>query len=139
MNRKYMSGAEKRKLATKKQEKENEVIKKVPKINELFSVIGSTSTSQSSATESVNDEIELPHDENVMECIESMEIEAETIDIGRTFEFPADAALWNIEDNITSLQNYWIRKGNVKGGYVLKLKRNVHYFQIISFRTIVMP
>lgn len=117
MSRKYLSGSEKRKLAAKKQEEQNEVMKKVPKIIDIFAAIGSASTSNSSATESVNDEIESQlgsHDENVMNCVESMEIEAETIEIGRTFEFPADAALWIIEDNITSLQNYWISKGNVK-------------------------
>lgn len=113
-----MSGADKRKLAAKKQQEQNEVIKKIPKINEIFAA--SSTTSNCDATDSVSDEIEPPlgpHDQNesheATKIIELMEIEAETIEIGRTFEFPVDVALWNIEDNITSLQNYWISKGNV--------------------------
>lgn len=48
-----MSGAEKRKLANKKKEDQEKVIKKVRKINELFAAFGITPTS--CATESVND------------------------------------------------------------------------------------
>lgn len=118
MNRKYLSGAEKRKLAADKKSKENELMEKVPKIDDLFSVGESTSTSRSNVTESVNeninDEIHSPaiHEENV---IDSMEIDNETIEVSSgTTEFSNDAALWDISKNITSQQDYWISKGTIR-------------------------
>lgn len=110
MSRKYLSGAEKRKLAAEKKAKEDAAISKVPRINALFAAVSSASTSDSSTTERV-EEIDSPatQEQNV---IESMEVEHETMEIAiGPMEFSIDTALWDVSKNITSLQNYWISKG----------------------------
>lgn len=116
MSRKYLSGAEKRKIQANKKLKEDEIVKKIPKISELFGAVQSTSTSTSESKsnaigEENIDEVDSSthegNDEN-----ESMNIETEAMEIlSGTIDFPAS---WDISKNITALQNYWINKGNVK-------------------------
>lgn len=59
MHRKFASGAQKRKVAAEKKQKQDEALKKVPKINEMFSVVGSSSNiteSQSKTQENVTED-----------------------------------------------------------------------------------
>lgn len=122
MKRKQLSGAENRKLKAEKQLKENAAIAKTPKIDQLFRVVPSTSTS--SATESVEKnvvdethaqsdcEIDSPatHERDETEKCD-LEGEGANECISDSMEFPTDAGSWDIPSNITSLQNYWIGKG----------------------------
>lgn len=110
MNRKYLSGAEKRKHRADKKAKEVEVMLKVPKINELFAAASTSNDIEGAAAEENIVETDSSISQNV---VKSMEIENETIEIvSGTMDFPSDTALWDISKNISTLQNFWIRKGN---------------------------
>lgn len=140
MKRTYMSGAQKRKLAAEKKDKDDKLKKKMPKINTLFGASTSTSTidsidstSSSSAItneeENINEKIEtesetnlLAMNENVDETSEYMENVSdssaaheniiETLETeNELIEFPTDAGLWDITNDVISLQNYWIKNG----------------------------
>lgn len=127
MKRRQLSGAVKRKLAAEKKKKEEATTSKIPKINELF--IAVPSTSSLSATEETKDdethdlsdyEIHSPatnKDDETEECDLVSEAESVRVNENEFMEFSTDPGLWQIPENIASLQNYWIGKGGT-----LKLK-----------------
>lgn len=86
MNRKYSSGAQKRKLAEEKKEKEKQNLAKFPKIRDLFSAVPSTSsasTSSASTSSSLENTGNIPTEieenaETVVCTPEIQEIESET-------------------------------------------------------------
>lgn len=131
MNRKYLSGAKKRKLKAVKDKKEDTALKNVPKINALFGTSTSTPAPDSSENVSVekniNEETDSSTDEENVD--ESMEIGHEAMGIEtEPLEFSTDAALWDVSTNIRTLQNYWISKGeNVCNECEVMIKRHEFY------------
>lgn len=124
MKRKYMSGAQKKKLATQKKERQSNELTKTRKINELFSGISLTAADQSSAIEAKLTTIDEPQgnvdenstcesefNRNIANVSTSTSLdEVETNSSPK--EFSADAGLWNIQADKLSLQNYWMNKGS---------------------------
>lgn len=138
MQRNYLSGARKRKLAKDKKSKESAALLKVPKIDGLFSLSATPSTSHGTSNDNVIDEepttgseIELHSshtdaqigiaetDGNVDFDNVSEPEDVSAASTSTTFEsestvfeqFPTDVGLWNIETKIISLQKYWLEKG----------------------------
>lgn len=93
------------------------------KINELFSLVPSTSSASSSANTSVE---KVDDEMHAFDCEidspsthEEIEAESEVISDSGSTEFQTDAALWDIPTNIT-LQDYWINKGEFELRLCLK-------------------
>lgn len=145
MNRKCLSGAQKRRLAEEKKDKEEKNLSKFPKIRDLFSVLPSTSSASTSSslenTENITSEIE-ENAESVVCTPEFHEIESETDTENITSEIDgnieavvcapaiqgiesetggydsvpsADPCLWNVQSDKSMLQNYWIARGKYDG------------------------
>lgn len=140
MQRSYLSGAQKRKIAEEKRAKKAAAIEKLPKIDSHFHVKPSTSASASAPTlshteDDENIEKESESSSNALVDIETGElagirdgIDLSAIDVpdnsdetnllaadasdNHNSEFSTDAALWNIPADISSLQIYWITKGD---------------------------
>lgn len=123
MNRKQKSGAEKRKIAAEKKAKEEATKSKIPKINTLFNPLPSTSSASEQIDELTNAsdceiastatsdcEIDLPGTQEADEIDIDLEDGSELV--SESLEFSSDAGLWEMSANeITSLQKYWIGKG----------------------------
>lgn len=132
-SRKYLSGAQKRKLSEEKKEKREEQLKKIPKINTLFSVPGpSTSRSESESEEqeicesldksigeisgetaslnlSIDDD---GNSEDQFSNVSATSFACEIEQFSQTpFRFSTDVALWNIDADLLALQRYWARLG----------------------------
>lgn len=119
MKRKYMSGAQKRRLATEKKEIQSNESTKTRKINELFRAVSLTSDSssaieaelttigesQDNVDENSTCESEFNRDiANISTSTSLDEVEADS----SLEEFSTDVGLWNIGADRLSLQNYWI-------------------------------
>lgn len=130
MKRIYLSGSQKRKAAEDKKARETAALRKIPKINELFSTVPSSSTSTSTLSESVIEttrdsekDISTSHAdfESIAETAEDegehfeSNVSASTSLVGESSsafrQFPTDVALWNIQTELTSLQKYFAEKG----------------------------
>lgn len=134
--RNYLSGAKKRKLAEDKKQKEEETMKKIPKITQMFSVAGPSSAIAGPSSVIVESETERPEetdDENigsmniVAENISSVNLNDEeeffeelmlnastssfTIENPPEFRFPTDVALWDVHTELPNLQRYWSKQG----------------------------
>lgn len=132
MNRKYLSGAQKRKIKDDNKQKNDELLKKIPKINNFFDKPHcSTSQSQTEATdgqgESESDGIDITqtqsneyaatsdsdsHDRNdkldeLSENVSDSVIET----LLDSYEYPTDAALWNMDSDMHGLQSFWAKYG----------------------------
>lgn len=129
MHRKYLSGAQKRKVQAGKKAKETAALVKVPKINEIFSVVASPLISDSHS-ENVNEsaciESESDCELDLHTSLETQNASAKTDSVSSTsiaqfsaedessdqsVQFTSDAALWNIPTDIKSLQDYWLQNG----------------------------
>lgn len=128
MNRTYLSGSKKRKLADEKKERENAVLSKVPKINQMFASAPSTSTSTSSAVndsviENRSSEIDLAesHTDSIVEndkyedLIANMSASTSVGDDLNTslVDVSSDPGLWSIPEDTKSLQKNWLMKGKI--------------------------
>lgn len=128
MKRVQLSGAAKRKLAAEKKKKEEAAAAKIKKIDDVFAPI--PSSSNSSVTEKtiydetsalgdceIDSQVVNENDETEM-CdfvteneIEYMNDDDDDVSDGESVEFPTDAGLWQIPENIVLLQQFWIGKG----------------------------
>lgn len=123
MKRTFASGAQKRKQADERKAREAITLSKIPKINELFQKIPTTSSAASTSNVIIDSECEisLPATNVESENTESQSVgvNSDTADVSAGEEdecseltqFPTDAALWNIDTDIISLQKFWIEKG----------------------------
>lgn len=137
MQRTYLSGAQKRKLAAEKEAKERDALTKTAKISQFFNVIPSASATTSASSsnaesieadkaESSDCEIDLASHEG--ETIELVNIDANIANVSassshvheeESMHFSTDVGLWNVETDISSLQNYWIDKGRKDMQYLV--------------------
>lgn len=123
----YRSGAQKRKIAQEKKQKEEDALKKVPKITQMFANKPSTSASAinsidqseiGSSTQSL-DEI-ADHVESInlsdhdTESESSLSIATEHQSSEDPFVFPNDVALWDLQTNLSLLQKYWSKLGTLE-------------------------
>lgn len=141
MKRSYPSGAQKRKAAEEKKKKDEQLLKTVPKISNMIGFSGggssssrsdtstnapSTSTSGISTTIiSHEDETEHPEQQNDFEEVAGSATSAASIceqqneNPGESFmpdpdgllPFPTDAALWDMDSGLASLQAFWVKNG----------------------------
>lgn len=126
MHRKFLSGAQKRKQVEEKKARETANLTKIPKINQVFSAVPSTSCSTStSISNDADDEVVREVDSAINVAASDVEhvgsdqfidldANADIVNVSAEEEFtqfPEDVALWNVEADITLLQKYWIEKG----------------------------
>lgn len=130
--RNYISGAQKRKLASEKKQKNEEELKKIPKITAMFSAEPSTSTAiTESQNEMTTEEIETQKScddlgESIGEIggdISSMNLSVDddlderlsNVSVASfdhtTYRYPTDVALWDISTDSANLQRYWSKLG----------------------------
>lgn len=114
MDKKYLSGAQKRKLRAKKNEAEQELLKKVPKISTIFGGRESENTDKHDET---NSDIATTadtekHDEKESDqasyCDASSGMLSNT---SHSFDHSIDPGLWDIQNNQSNLQTFWIKHG----------------------------
>lgn len=135
MKRVFQSGATKRKITKEKKAREQAELTKIPKINELFRAVPSTSgrqidsessCSNSNAENALDCDIDVSasHDEGIEKAVdsESRSILDDALEVddhsdnedeidGKFEEFSTDPGLWNVENDIKLLQRYWLLKG----------------------------
>lgn len=129
MQRKQESGAKKRKKAEDKKARTSAALENVPRIDQLFRPVPSTSSLTSTSNDVICEttgyadcEINLAGsavesynaktDQHVDFDMDIADVSAEKGDKrSEITQFPIDVALWNIESDIISLQKYWIEKG----------------------------
>lgn len=123
MKRTFASGAQKRKQADEKKAREAITLSKIPKINELFQKITTTSSAASTSNVIIDSECEISLTTSSVESgnteSQSVGVNSDTADVSageedecsELIQFPNDAALWNIDTDIISLQKIWIEKG----------------------------
>lgn len=132
--RTYISGALKRKISDEKKEKLEKQLRKIPKIDTLFSVAGPSSARNEIESETeglktsdvseetmveISDEAASPNlsidDENYDEMFSNVSASSFAIEIENfsepQFRFPTDVALWKIDSDLPDLQRYWARLG----------------------------
>lgn len=155
MQRTYLSGAQKRKLAAEKEAKKRDALTKTAKINQFFNVIPSTTTSATSSNtenievdkaESSDCEVDLASHDHEDETIELVNIDANIANVSassshedefrsESMHFSTDVGLWNVDTDISSLQNYWIDKGRKDQRYAIfswKMEGMIHVIICLS-------
>lgn len=136
--RSNLSGAQKRKLAVEKKAKNEEELKKIPKIFDMFNVAGPSTSSaitqrQSEKSTGESDTEGQKIREDLEESIGDIggDISSMDLNIGNenldkqlsnvsaaslalddtTYRYPTDVAFWNISADLKNLQRYWSRLG----------------------------
>lgn len=120
MDKRYKSGAEKRKLKATKEQKNQELLLKIPKLTSIFQKGSVDDSSKSPNADSTTEENKRSNDaefsnagNNVSgnsdkpSCCEFLETEATTSNI-----FSNDPGLWPVEFNQSILQDFWVKKGS---------------------------
>lgn len=131
MKRNYISGAQKRKANNDRKQKACELLKKIPKISNYITATGNTGSSTSGVASFSNTSVlsprspsfiseELNADADASSTSSTQQIdndydESDTETHDSTLSdhppFPADAALWPLNTNLTFLQSYWVKAG----------------------------
>lgn len=141
MKRNYLSGAQKRKAAKDRKKRDESILKKIPRIENIIGSAGaSTANAPSSSSTSTSTSSERDQEQhNAIIDTESGETEenrslsdsqSEYQNIGdqnqyevdasgsdsafsdSLLPFPADAALWNMESDSLRLQSFWAKDGS---------------------------
>lgn len=128
MKRRQESGFEHRKAAEAKRRKEEELLRKVPKISSFFGEssksssasvasfeVNETETNQynveSTASQSESEHEHYAFVDDVPDDEPDDEFDTETSTAQSQILFETDAALWSIDENMNALQSYWAKKG----------------------------
>lgn len=124
MKRRQESGFEHRKAAEAKRKKEEELLRKVPKILSFFgessrSSSASVASFESNETETGQYNVEStasqsesePEQYAFVDYVPDDEFDTETSTAQSQILFETDAALWSIDENMNALQSYWAKKG----------------------------
>lgn len=137
-SRNYKSGAQKRKVALEKKRLQEDALKKVPKITQMFGNNPSTSASASSSVDQSENDSSTQSLEEIVEHVESINLSedygddvqpanleydtdvetASSLSIPTTHRsneygpaFPNDVALWDLQTDLPLLQKYWAKHG----------------------------
>lgn len=119
--RKYLSGAAKRKLGAEKHEKHEKLLKKIPTLSSLWSSrSGEQNLNESNESEnnSTSDIVadELNNEEAEQSSFDDEEsLKPSTPD---TNSIQNDAGLWDIKSNLSILQKYWSKNGIFLSNFV---------------------
>lgn len=119
MKRSFPSGAQKRKSIKEQRGREDENLTKYPKINNIFSVVPSSSSSVVDSNVTTPEppiehvSVGVIENESDLDIADKSDVEEMSDSDSNivNMRLPSDAALWNIDTEILSLQSYWTGKG----------------------------
>lgn len=121
-SRNYRSGAQTRKDKAKKDEKDRQMLEKIPKLSNIFKSTNAETenaspSSSSYIVENTNNTEEIEYLENLIDIDvaghdESSNRQISIVSTSSDIE-SNDPGLWDIQSNQKSLQSYWFKHGNI--------------------------
>lgn len=119
----YPSGAKKRTTKTERDEKDKELLKKIPKLSDIFrekddesgasqmsSALSTTETVENSNITEQSEDLENAMECDVVDSGESSFQQSVTVSTSSDIE-SNDPGVWDIKSKQKSLQSYWVKHG----------------------------